>query len=94
LLSESDRDGDVTTFTYNGSGHLVAMTDSSGRPLTIAWSGSHISSITDPGGQSVSYTYSSDGALASVENLDGLTTDYTYDSANELLTVTDPDVAC
>jgi RHS repeat-associated protein len=91
LLSESDRDGDVTTFTYNGSGHLVAMTDSSGRPLTIAWSGSHISSITDPGGQSVSYTYSSDGALASVENLDGLTTDYTYDSANELLTVTDPD---
>ncbi len=89
LTSESDRNGNTTTFTYS-SGQLATMTDASGRTLTFTWTGSNITKITDPNSQSVTYTYDGSGNLASVTNLDGKTTTYTYDSNHDLLTATDP----
>jgi RHS repeat-associated protein len=67
LVKETDRNGNATTLTYNGSKQLEKVTDSTGRTLTFKYTEAGlVESIKDPLGHVVSYTYTSKGGLASV----------------------------
>ena len=67
LVKETERDGNATTLTYNGSKQLETVTDSTGRTLTFKYNGEGlVESIKDPMGHVVSYTYTAKGGLASV----------------------------
>jgi RHS repeat-associated protein len=90
LTSESDLNGNTTTFSYT-DGELTTVTDASGRTLTLTWTGDNITEITGPDGQSVSYAYNGAGDLVEFTNQAGGNTYYTYDSDNNLLTIEDPD---
>jgi YD repeat-containing protein len=91
LTSERDLNGYITSFSYNGSGQLVTVTDPAGRTLTLAWSGSHISSVTDQTGRSVLFAYTDGlGNLTDVTDVNGGITHFTYDPNHLLLTMTDP----
>ncbi|MFN8036450.1 MAG: DNRLRE domain-containing protein [Acidimicrobiia bacterium] len=75
LASIADAEGHAVTFAYDGSGNLSTVTKAaSGRKLTFAWSGGHVSSVaTDPvtsGGSPLVWKY--------------------YYSGNQLLQVCDP----
>ena len=92
--SESDRDGNTTSYAYVTSGAaagaVATMTDPVGKVSTVAYdTGGHIQTITDPAGRVTTYALSS-GDLRSVTDPDGAVTSFTY-SGHKLVTEADPD---
>ena len=90
LMQEKDLNGYVTALAYNGSGQVATATDSAGRKLTFAYTGSHITSVTDPVGRVVTYAYDGTGNLIDVTDVNGGNTHFTYDSAHRMLTMRFP----
>lgn len=91
LIKEIDRNGYVTSLTYNGAGQLTQVTDSAGRTLALAYDGSgRITTVTDPGGRHVAFAYDAGGNLQSYTNVAGGVTSFSYDASHYLLTMTDP----
>lgn len=91
VLSDGDLNGYTTTYTYS-AGLLTTITDSSGlRSLTLGYTGSLLTSVTDPIGRVVRFSYN-DGAgnLTDVTDVNGGVTHYSYDANHRLLTTTDP----
>jgi RHS repeat-associated protein len=90
LATESDRNGNTTTMTYDPDGQLTKVTDPAGRSLSYTYSSGMVDSITDPSGLTVHYAYAA-GALASVtyEGDAAATWAFTYDAANQLTGMTD-----
>ena len=62
------------TYSYNGSNQLATITHSTGRSISITWSGSKITAITAPNGKAYGYGYNGSGYLASVVYPDNLGT--------------------
>lgn len=90
LTAVNDRSGLATTLGYDGSGNLTTVTDEAGRQLTVAWSGGHIHTVTDPLGRVTTYGYDTAGDLTSVTDGGGRVTQYSYNSDHTLATMTDP----
>lgn len=66
MLSETDRNGNTVTLIYNPEKHLLAVTDGDQRRLVFEYTPEgQVSSIKDPMGHTVRYTYGA-GDLASV----------------------------
>ena len=80
---------DLGTFTFNAAGQLVAEGDRNGYGTTLAYTSGQLSTVTDPAGRSLSFTYSPDGHLASVIDPAGRGVSYQYSSAGDLVAVTD-----
>jgi RHS repeat-associated protein len=60
LTQMGDRNGNVTTLTYNpGSGLLIQITDPYGRSLNLGYSSQHLTTITDPLGRTTQIQYDS-----------------------------------
>ncbi len=93
LTQEQDLNGYVTALAYNGSGQLATVTDPAGRKLTFAYTGDHISSVTDPLGRVVRYAYDGEGNLTDVTDVNGGDTHFTYDTQHRMLTMRFPDQA-
>lgn len=89
LQSEVDRNGYVTTLSYNGS-QLTSVSDPAGRQLTFAYTGSNISKITDPLGRTESFTYDTNGNLVKTTDPAGRSWSFSYDPNHLLLAMTDP----
>jgi RHS repeat-associated protein len=97
LISQTDRNGLVTTLTYTydpTSGNLTKVTvtenptgESPARSLTFALSNGLVSSVTDSI-RTVSYTYAS-GNLSTVTDVGGKLTSYTYSTGSALLVSTE-----
>ncbi len=66
LLNETDTNARTTTYTYNASGQLIALTGPFGHAISFAYSGTHISSVTDPSGAVYGYTYDANNNLTQV----------------------------
>ena len=65
------------------------MTDSSGRQVTFAYSGSQVTSIDFPRDRSLTLAYDAEGDLISTS--EGETQwRFTYDGSHHLVTMTDP----
>jgi RHS repeat-associated protein len=91
LVSESDRNGYVTTLAYNTSGQLTTVTDPARRTLTFAYNTiGQLVGVTDPAGRQVSYGYDGAGNLTSFTDAAGHVTRYGYDSSHRLTSMTDP----
>jgi RHS repeat-associated protein len=91
LLSESDRDGNTTTLTYNEAGQLTTITDPTSRTLKLAYNGEGlIESAEDAMKHVVKYAYES-GNLKSVTQPAeaGLRWQFKYDASHELTELTD-----
>lgn len=90
LLSQSDRNGYVTSLAYSG-GRLVSVTDPGGRRFDFGYDpGGRIASVTDPAGRRVSYAYDGAANLTSVTDVGGGVTRYGYDSNHRITTMTKP----
>jgi RHS repeat-associated protein len=73
---------------YNSSGQLVSEKDLNGYVTTLAYSGSNLSTVTDPAGRTFTYTYGTNGLVSSIT--DGTrTVSYGYDGNLNLTSVTD-----
>ena len=88
LTSITDRNGNTTTLTYNGS-DLTGITAPSGRTTAVAATGGLITSVTDPGGRIFNLGYTN-GLLTSLSGPSGYAWQYSYDDAGRMLTKRDP----
>lgn len=61
-------------YVYNASNQLATIMHTSGRSITLMWSGSKVTSITAPNGKVYKYAYDGNGFLASVTYPDNLGT--------------------
>jgi len=100
LTSQADRDGNATTFGYDGSGNPASITSSRGpalgRLLTVHVSSGRISSLSQTSGtlsRSIGFAYSTNGHLASVTDavsgVTGFASAYGTDTG-QLVTITNP----
>lgn len=81
LLTEiRDTYGQSLTFSYDGQGRLVTITDALGQVSTLTHDGERrVTGIADPFGRSVAIGYDAEGNLASITDMGGYTSTLTYD---------------
>jgi len=90
LLSLSDRNGYVTSFTYNAAGQLTTVTDPAGRSLHFSYRKNLVSSVTDPAGRVVSYLYDAAGDLVRSYDAGRRAWNYSYDAQHRMVGMSDP----
>lgn len=96
VLSLQDRNGNKTTYGYDGGGRLSSMTDDAGRALTLTYTGSRISSARDGATppRVVEFRYTDgNGNLTEVTDAVGGVTRYEYDGAHRIVGVAEPSQA-
>lgn len=93
LTSIANRNGYKTNLTYGSSG-LSTITDDAGHEFDVAWTGTHISSITDVSDpahhRSLSMGYDSNGNMNSYTDVLGGSWALGYDTTNRLTSVLSP----
>lgn len=93
LLTQTQKNGWVKTYTYNASNQLSQVSNHFGRTLTFAYNAAgQLTSVTSPDNQVIQYEYDSSGRLSLVRNADNTTKTYTYslvDFPNALTSITD-----
>ncbi|MBI5558770.1 MAG: RHS repeat protein, partial [Deltaproteobacteria bacterium] len=76
----TDENGVVTTYTFDGSGKLTGKT-TLGRTTSLGYDATgNLTSVTLPGGRSISYTYTAADLLASISDNLGNSIAFAYDS--------------
>lgn len=81
---------DQTVDNYSSSEQLTSETDRNGYQTTLAYSGGQLTTVTDPAGRTLTYSYTSGGLVATVTDPLGRVVRYGYDGNGNLTTVTDP----
>ncbi len=78
-------------YTFNTSGLLTKIQDNSnGKSMTLSYSSSRLTGVTDGAGRMASLTYDSGGYLTKITDPAGRETTYTY-SSGRLIRITSPD---
>ncbi|SHO54186.1 RHS repeat-associated core domain-containing protein [Anaerocolumna xylanovorans] len=89
LIKISDLNGNQVQISINENGFPMQIIDSVNRTYTIAYSGDHIASITDPAGRVIRYNYEGN-KLTDVYTASGsLVNQYRYDSNGLLQNIKD-----
>ena len=84
-----DRNDNTLTFSYDGDGQLQTVANTLGLSLTLTYNGTHLASVTDFAGRSVSYEYTGD-ELTTYRDAENQAWHYGYDAAHRLTSVTHP----
>ncbi len=79
ITSKTDKNGNTYTYTHDGEGKLISITDPIGQTTTLNYSGGLLSSITDPSGRTTTFNHDGNRNLVSITGPDGATTTYGYD---------------
>lgn len=66
LASQSDPDGNTTTIARDGTGKITTITEPTGRQLTVTYTGSYITRITDPLGRTYDYVRNASNTITSL----------------------------
>ncbi len=80
---------DQTKFNFNGSGKLASVVDKNGNTVTLNYSGGLLSSLTDPGGRTFSFTPDAAGRISVMTDPIGRAISFGYDPSGDLATSTD-----
>jgi YD repeat-containing protein len=92
LLSITDRNGNTTQLTYDGSFRLVTVTDPASRHLYFAYASPAsylVTAVTSDVGLSLSYAYDGQERLSQVTKPDHTTVSFQYDSNSNISAVLD-----
>ncbi|TMA82906.1 MAG: RHS repeat protein, partial [Deltaproteobacteria bacterium] len=84
-----DRNNNITTYGYDGSGRLITVTDPVGLVTTLVYANDRLQKITDPAGRPTQFQHDSSGNLTRVTNPNGTFVRYNYDSAGRMIETID-----
>lgn len=88
ITTASDRNGNITEFTYNRRHHLLSSKDELGRVTKFTYdSYGNVTSKLDPDGNLISYTYDDKCNLIEIVDAKGNKTTMTYDDGGNQLTI-------
>lgn len=82
--STVDRNGNTTTFGYDGSLRLTSITDPVGLKTSFAYANNRVSTITDPTGRITRLAYDGAGNLVSITDPDSSVRYFGYDSRHRM----------
>jgi YD repeat-containing protein len=88
LTSITDRNGNTTQLTWNGSS-LVTVTDPASRHLYFSYANNLVVGVSSDAGISLSYAYDAFGRLTTVTKPDLTTVSFQYDSNSMISAVVD-----
>jgi len=94
LLSISDRNGNVTTLSYDSAGRLATVTDPASRHLYFNYADGStplVSSVTSDVGLTTSYAYDALGRLTQMTRPDSTTVSFEYNAQSLITAVKDSD---
>lgn len=83
----TSRDG--LRYRFSTSGQLTSKLDRNGNTISYAYTGSDVTSMTDPVGRTVAFTYDASHRVTSITDPIGRSVGYAYDANGRLATVTD-----
>jgi RHS repeat-associated protein len=66
LIAQVDTDGNTSTIARDGTGKITTITEPTGRQLTVTYTGSYITRITDPLGRTYDYVRSALNTITSL----------------------------
>lgn len=92
LLSITDRNGNMTTLSYDDSFRLTTVTDAASRHLYFVYAAPNsylVTAVNSDFGVGVNYSYDAQGRLAQVTLPDNSTTSFQYDDLSRIATVLD-----
>jgi YD repeat-containing protein len=73
-------------YSFNGLTYLTGITNNLGRSLTLAYSGAHVTAVTDDTGRAVGYGYDGNSNLVGFTDPLGTQTTMAYDGSAGHLT--------
>jgi YD repeat-containing protein len=94
LTAITDRNGNTTQISYDGSSRLVTITDPASRHLYFTYasdSSQLVTGVSSDLGLSLSYSYDNQNRLIRVTKPDQTTVSFTYNSQSLITVVTDSD---
>jgi RHS repeat-associated protein len=77
------------TYTFDGTGRLLTLSKMGGAATSLSYTGALLTSVSDPNGRSVTYTYNAAGLVISATGPGARMVSYRYNAAGNLTTVTD-----
>ena len=90
ILTKTDANGHVTSFTYDPLSRVTAQTDALSGAVKYEYSlRGQLAKVTDPLGNVTAYEYDAAGRVIKTDSPDTGTTTYTYNSTGTLATKTD-----
>ncbi len=96
LVSVTDHDGNLASFSYNANGTIASITDPSHHTTTFGYTGNLVTQVTDFAGRVTTLAYNSSGQLTSITQPNpgsgSPVTQFGYDPTTGLLdSITDAD---
>jgi RHS repeat-associated protein len=88
-ISVIDRNANTTSFSYDGNGRLITVTDPIGLVTTLTYAGAKLEKITDPAGRQTLFQYDTVGNLSRITSPDSRFVTYGYDGKNHITQATD-----
>lgn len=73
-----DRNGNTTSFAYNSSNQLAAITDPVGRVTTLSYANNRLNAITLPDGRVTRFSHDASGNLTQIQDPDNTTRRFNY----------------
>jgi YD repeat-containing protein len=86
-FTETERDG--LRREFDTTGRLQTIQTRAGWRTLLTYANTHLATVTDPGGRTLSFTYSTTGQLTRVDGPGGLSAQYTYDTQGRLVAAAD-----
>ncbi len=74
---------------FSAAGQLLSQSDRNGYVTTLAYAGGKLSSVTDPAGRALTFSYDATGHLIKVADPAGRNVQYQYDAGNNLVAVSE-----
>jgi RHS repeat-associated protein len=78
-----------TIYTFDAQGRLLNVADLNGYKVTLAYTGTRLTTATDAGGRKFTFAYDGSGRLASATDSTGRQVSYGHNSAGDLTSVQD-----
>ncbi|MDA2925438.1 hypothetical protein MYX65_12470, partial [Acidobacteria bacterium AH-259-L09] len=83
--SRVDRNRNTTSYGYDAQGRLISITDPAGLITTLTYTGSLLSSVSDPAARVTSFLHDGKGNLTQVTFPDGATRSFEYDERHLMI---------
>ncbi len=84
-----DRNGNTTTYAYDGQRRLTSITDPLGKITVLAYAGDRLRAVTDPTGRITTFTHDGAGNLVQVAYPDSSQQGFGYDARHLMTSETD-----
>ena len=84
-----DRNGNTTSYSYDGNNRLITITDPVGLVTTLTYVGAKLQRVTDPAGRHTQFQHDSSGHLIRITNPNGSFLSYAYDGRGNIIQASD-----